>query len=101
MIKLGGKAFTFLATTKEAGNIRTFDKAFLATVNSFHRLSDEERPLAKALSISVIEAKEGDTYAGLAKQTRIPNYAESQLRLMNDQYPQGEPRPRQRIKIVK
>ena len=81
--------------------IDTFDKAFLATVNSFHRLSDEERPLAKALSISVIEAKEGDTYAGLAKQTRIPNYAESQLRLMNDQYPQGEPRPRQRIKIVK
>ena len=101
VIYLGDKAYTFFATTKQAGAIDTFDEAFLTTVESFHRLSDEERPLAKALSIQIITAKEGDTYAGFAKQARIPNYAESQLRLMNGQYPQGEPVPGQRIKIVK
>lgn len=101
VIYLGTKAYTFFATTKEADALGQFDEAFLQTTESFHTLLDEERLLAKALSIEIIEAKEGDTYAKLANDTRIPNYAESQLRLMNDQYPQGEPVPGQRIKIVK
>ncbi|MBL4851904.1 MAG: peptidase, partial [Gammaproteobacteria bacterium] len=98
---LGTKAYTFFATTKDAGALKSFDGAFLDTVTSFHPLSDEEQPLAKALLIQLVTARDGDTYAALAKQTRISNDAESQLRLMNDQYPQGEPTPGQRIKIVK
>lgn len=101
VLYMGTKAYTFFATTKEADALERFDEAFLQIIGSFHALLDEERPLTKALSIEIIEAQEGDTYAKLAKDTRIPNYAESQLRLMNDQYPQGEPKPGQRIKIVK
>lgn len=101
VVYLGDKAYTFFATTKETGAIAAFDDKFLSTIKSFHRLTADERPLAKALSIDIITAQEGDTYAKLAKQSRIPNYPEAQLRLINDQYPDGEPKPGQSLKIVK
>ena len=37
----------------------------------------------------------------LAGKTPIDRYAEEQLRLLNDQYPQGEPRKGQLIKTVR
>ncbi len=101
VVYLGNKAYTFIATTKADGAVVSFDEAFVKTVESFHKLKEEERSLAQALAIRVIVAKEGDTYAKLATQSRIPNYAEGQLRLINDQYPNGELQPGQRVKIVK
>ena len=38
--------------------------------------------------------------AGLARQSPLGADAESQLRLMNDLYPSGEPKPGQLLKIV-
>jgi predicted Zn-dependent protease len=40
------------------------------------------------------------TMAGLARQSPLGANAESQLRLINDLYPSGEPKPAQLIKIV-
>lgn len=100
VVYLDDKAYIFFATTKEDGAVGAFDQAFLNTVKSFHRLEPDERPLAKALKIHIVEAKAGDNYARLAKDSRIPNYAEAQLRLINDQYPSGEPQAGQHIKIV-
>ena len=50
--------------------------------------------------IKLITARPGDTYASLARRSRIPKYAEQKLRLLNGQFPKGEPRPGQLIKIV-
>ncbi len=75
--------------------------AFFDTVESMRRLRRNEQKLASARHIKIIRAKSGDTFAKLAKESALTNYAEDQLRLINGLYPDGEPTPGQLIKIVK
>ena len=63
-------------------------------------LKKSEEPLAKGRRIKLITAKSGDTIAKLAKRSNLSDYAEAQLRLVNDLYPDGEPTPGQIIKII-
>lgn len=70
------------------------------TVRSFHALTAEERKLVKPLSIRVITARQGDTFAGLAQHSPLGKSAESYLRLINASYPTGEPQAGQLVKIV-
>ena len=56
---------------------------------------------AKALEIRTIKATIGLSYAGLAKESPLGINAESYLRLLNGQYPEGEPAAGQIIKIVR
>lgn len=74
--------------------------AIIGAVHSFHALTAEERKMVKPLSIRVIVARRGDAYAVLAQKSPLGNSAESYLRLINAQYPGGEPQAGQRIKIV-
>lgn len=70
------------------------------SINSFRSISQQERQLAKPHVIRVIQAQPGMTMASLAAQSPLGWSAESQLRLMNDLYPAGEPKAGQLIKIV-
>lgn len=70
------------------------------SINSFRSISQQERQQAKPHVIRVIQAQPGMTMANLAAQSPLGWSAESQLRLMNDLYPAGEPKPGQLIKIV-
>jgi predicted Zn-dependent protease len=53
------------------------------------------------MRVHVVRARPGDTFASLAKKSPITNYSESMLRLINDKYPEGEPRPGEFIKIIR
>jgi predicted Zn-dependent protease len=91
------KAYLFGGVAEKSGN---YDQAFLDTAKSFHALTPQERPLAEALHLKLITAQANTRYATLAKTSRIPNYPEEHLRLMNHHYPQGEPAAGETIKIV-
>ena len=70
-------------------------------IDLLHRIGDEmEREGKKPQYVSYVQAEPGTTYAKLARGVRIPD-AENQLRLMNGQYPSGEPRAGDWIKIIK
>jgi predicted Zn-dependent protease len=71
-----------------------------AAINSFHAITPAEQRAARPDVLKVITAKPGMTMAGLAKDSALTRNAESQLRLLNDLYPAGEPKPGQRLKIV-
>ena len=94
------QAYILQAQGKARGNLNAHRDAIFDTVRSFHALTAAERKLVKPLGIRVITARQGDTYAGLAKGSPLGKSAESYLRLINAQYPDGEPRAGQRIKIV-
>ena len=53
------------------------------------------------LRSDTITAAKGLTYAELARESPLGIQAESYLRLLNGQYPVGEPVPGQLIKVVK
>ncbi|MCK7580819.1 MAG: hypothetical protein MZV65_37815 [Chromatiales bacterium] len=90
-------ALRFLGVARDG----TPARPFLDTVTSLHALKPEERRLAEALRIDVITARGGDRYAQYAQRSPLRQEPEAVLRLINDQYPQGEPAPGQLIKIIR
>ncbi len=73
---------------------------FFSTVRSVRGLKSNEKMLASESKIRMVEAQPGDTFAKLARQSSLSDYAEQQLRLINNAYPDGEPVPGTKIKIV-
>ena len=81
-----------------------FDRHRLAissAIESFRALSDAEKESIKGLQIGTITATTGLSYAELASKSPLGVNAENYLRLINGQYPEGEPVSGQIIKIVR
>lgn len=76
------------------------DDQMFGLVRSIRHLNNQERELAAARTIRLVRAKPGDTFASLAKDSDIDRFAEDQLRLLNDMYPDGEPEAGALIKII-
>ena len=94
------KAFLIQCNAKTTEAIEAQREAMKTTILSFHILSDDERKQIKPLAIKLTTAKTGDTYAKLAQHSPLGKNAESYLRLINAQYPQGEPAAGQTLKII-
>lgn len=92
----GGRAFIFTATVSDEaqnGNI-------LDSIRSFRPIARNEGVFADPLRVVWIQSDGRETYAQLARRTRIQDYAEETLRLMNGDYPVGEPKAGEWIKIT-
>jgi predicted Zn-dependent protease len=74
--------------------------ALRGAINSFRAITPTEKRAARPHTLQVITARPGMTMAALALRSPLDADAESQLRLINDLYPRGEPKPGQRLKIV-
>jgi predicted Zn-dependent protease len=72
-----------------------------SAINSFRPLTDAEQKSIRALEIRTITATKGTSYAGLGRTSPLGQNAENYLRLLNGQYPNGEPISGQILKIVK
>lgn len=94
------RAYLLSGLVKDNGDLSRFDEIFLATADSFHSITAEERELARPYRIQLYKVNPGDTYASLAATSAFPDYREERLRLINGQYPDGEPKPGTIIKLV-
>lgn len=94
------QAFLFVGSAKDEKTPNRYDGDFLQTARSLHGLTDQELSLAKALRIKIIKASATTRYADLARTSNIQHHAEEQLRLLNDDYPSGEPTAGKQIKVV-
>ena len=101
VINDGRQTYLFTGITRKNSDRAQYDNAFLKIARSFHKLSAEEKKLASGLRLSLITANSGTRFAALARRSPVPKYAESELRLLNDLYPAGEPKAGQRLKIVR
>ncbi len=86
------------AKTPEIFKVHRFD--MLDAIKSFHAMNGAEKQKAKPLTIRLITPRAGDTYAGLAQRSPLGKQAEGYLRLINADYPQGEPKTGQLLKVV-
>lgn len=93
-------AYVFAGASKASTGTPKADPLFMSTIKTFRRLKQNEFALAEPYKIKVIRATETTRIADLAKTSPLPEYAEQQLRLLNDLYPNKEPQPGQPIKIV-
>ncbi len=97
----GDSALIFAGTAKNRNDMQQYDTAILDTAKSFHALSGEEKKLAAGKHLKIISTPRGTRYADLARQSPITHLPEQQLRLLNNQYPDGEPETSRLIKIVR
>ena len=100
VIYFNNRAYIIAGMTRDANQLSTYDDAFTATARSFHEMTPEERALAQPLHLTVVQAKADTRFATLAKESPLEVYAESQLRLLNGKYPQGEPQAGELLKLI-
>ena len=101
VIYFKNSAYIFRGVAKAAGTPRKYDSVIMKSTRSFHALKKSEQRLASALRLKLIKAKPGTTFKKLAATSKLTNYPEDQLRLLNSHYPSGEPKSGTLIKIVK
>jgi len=97
----GDHAYQFTGITRSADDMDRADSRFTAVARSFHHLSADEQKRASALRLHLIKAAADTRFETLAQHSPIRKYAESELRLMNDRYPKGEPQAGQTLKVVR
>lgn len=76
------------------------DKLFLEALDSFRTLTQREIEGQKPRKIKWVRATESSNYADIAKSLNLGRYGEQQLRLINNDYPSGEPLAGDWIKII-
>ncbi len=94
------KAYIFAGAQKADGEDRKYRTEFLNTALSLRALKPEEQSLARARRMALVRAETNTRYRDLAARSALTSYAEAQLRLINGDYPTGEPVPGRLMKIV-
>ncbi len=95
------QAFILQAKSKSPDNLAARRDEIFSTVRSFHAVTSNESQLLKPLTLHVITARTGDTFARLAQDSPLGESAQRYLRLINARFPDGEPQAGQLIKLVR
>jgi predicted Zn-dependent protease len=93
-------AYIFAGASKASSSVPAADPLFTTTISTFRRLKQNEFALAEPFKIKTIRATESTRIADLAKSSPIKKYPVETLRLLNDLYPDKEPKPGQLLKII-
>jgi predicted Zn-dependent protease len=101
IIYYGNLMWVFKGASRSGLEAPAGDPFFLSTANTFRRMRSEEFRLAEPDRLRVMRASDGTTMEALAKESPIKKYPLQQLRLFNDLYPDGEPKPGDLIKTVR
>jgi predicted Zn-dependent protease len=83
----------------EATDFVASDAQLLALIRSFRAMHPKEKSANSGRYIRYIQVPRGADVSSLASSVRV-DYAEEQLRLINDFYPRGEPRTGDWIKVI-
>jgi len=102
LVRKNDQAWYFVGLARNGEGFARFDDRFLEIAATLDTLDAEQRRKAEPPEIDVVEIEAGQTYADLAR--RAPpsvNDAADQLRLLNGDFPDGEPTTGERIKILR
>ncbi len=92
--------YVFMGATRLGSALSANDAMILSSIKTFRRLNDREYALAEPRRIKLMTASEGTRMAELARNSPIQKYPLERLRLLNDLYPDKEPKAGQTIKVV-
>jgi predicted Zn-dependent protease len=101
VVYLGSRAYLFVGAVKGRASLESQDDKFMAMIDSFRPLSAAQLQLAQPQRLHLLQAKPGQTMADLARDSKLPEDPELNLRLLNGLYPSGEPRPGDWLKILR
>lgn len=97
----GEQAWYFRSVAPDDEEFARLDDAFLGIIRSLHALTPVERERAEPLRIELVRAAAGDSYESLARDTPRLQDAAARMRLLNGDWPDGEPRPGELVKVLR
>ena len=98
VIRFGTDIYRLIFATKTLN--ADADQRFLASMNSFRRISTQEAAKVQPLKISIHVASSGDSFASMAAQMSFTDRPEEHFRLLNGLEPNEALVPGQSYKIV-
>lgn len=101
VIQHDARAYLFVAAVRGRASLESQDEQFLSVIKSFRPMTSAEYQEAQPLRLHRVKARPGQSMAALAKGSKLPGDALATLRLLNNLYPDGEPRPGDWLKVVR
>lgn len=101
VIYQANRIYIFNGSVAQADAETDHDALFMESIRSFQPIRVANAGNQQSRTIRYVRANERTTFAALGQLSSIPRYAEEELRLLNNYYPSGEPKPGEWIKIVK
>jgi predicted Zn-dependent protease len=100
VIYLGPRAFVFRGEITDQSSIDEIDDLLLSTIRTFRSIQRGEVVAGTELKLKYVQASEFFDFAVVAQSSKIANYPEETLRLLNGYYPAGSPEEGEWIKLI-
>ena len=100
VIYLGARAYIFRGEIANREKADEIDQQLLTAIRTFRAVQRNEVTPDSELKIKYVQASEFFDFATVARNSKIPNYPEQTLRLLNGYYPSGSPNKGDWIKLV-
>ncbi len=97
----GDQAWYFRGSADNDETFEKLDSTFVDIARSLHALTPEERERARPLRIELVRAEDGDTWESLARDTPRLKDAAARTRLLNGDWPDGQPEPGELVKVLR
>ncbi len=99
-IYFGPRVFTFRAEIEDPSAADEIDAELLSSIRTFRAIQQGENGGANEARIKFVRASEFFDFAVVAQSSKIANYAEESLRLLNGYYPTGTPEAGEWVKLI-
>jgi len=91
VVYMGDKAYVLAGAAERTTDPYEYDREFLDAIRSLRPLTKGEQQAAAPAVVRVLQAEPSTSVEQLANESRLPKYAEQQIRLINGLFPDGEP----------
>ena len=99
-IEKDGSYYVIRGESRIAEHEQEFVEGYSRTVASFRRMRRADLEAAVTTRVRVVTASPEDTYETLARRGDLGKDGADRLRILNGDYPRGQPRPGDRVKII-
>ena len=100
VIYFGPRAYIFRGEVEDSSGNNQIDELLLASIRTFRATQRGETPSGRELKIKYVQASEYFDFAVIAQSSKIAEYPEDTLRILNGYYPTGAPEAGDWIKLV-
>ncbi len=100
VIYYGPRAFVFRGQISDSNAVDEIDQLLLESIRTFRAIQQGETVTGTEARLKYVQASEFFDFSIVAKESRIANYPEETLRLLNGYYPSGKPKAGEWVKLV-
>jgi len=100
VIYFGPRVFIFQGEVEGGSANNEIDELLLASIRSFRAIQRGETSSGSELKIKYVQASEYFDFEVVARSSKISQYPEETLRILNGYYPIGTPEAGEWIKLV-